>query len=158
MAQVQYKFQGILSREGVPLSQEILLDVPLAEIEYLLSDQERSFQLFLRAFAEGLYQAQFGLIPSHVNIDIVNLRHPNFKKSVSAILARFRRKEERRKIEIEITERGAIQDVYDPIVGANLEFLKRLGFILHSDDFDPLQKIEGSISRYVLAKFGGIIS
>jgi hypothetical protein len=152
---VSHKVQAIVSRDtGQKVSAEILIDAPPDDIKKYLSHTDVSFDIFLSQLIEAFQSGEH----RHVNIELVDLMRPNFIEFLKPILSQFRRKNDRNRVVIEITERWKVEDVFHPMTKVNLQFLKREGFSLFVDDYDLEWSLSNNVSRMIYQRFRGILS
>lgn len=154
---VSHKSQKILMRwSNDVLSSELLIDAPEEDIRKYLSEGEISFDIFFSQIIAALLSGEH----KHVNIELSNLQNQNFLSRMEKVLRVFRRKNDRTKVIIEVTERGSARDVYDASVRKNLLFLKHAWFSLCVDDFRLFPGFwpSNDVSRLILSRYKDILS
>lgn len=154
---VSHKAQSIVSRwTGNVISEELLIDAPEDEIIKYLSHRDVSFDIFLSQIAFALVSQKH----KHVNVELSDLANPDFIRRTREVTRFFRRRADRAKVVIEITERGSAKDVYYDWVRASLLYLKNSWFTLCVDDFKlfPIRWDVSDVSRLILARHRDIIS
>jgi hypothetical protein len=152
---ISHKVQAIVSRHtGEPISGEFLIDAPTDDIKRYLSHTDVSFDIFLTQ----LIQAFQSWKHRHVNLELADLKRPKFIEYLTPILSQFRRKNDRNRVVIEITERWSVSDVFHPMTSVNFRFLKGQRFSLFVDDYDLLWILPNNVSRMIYQRFRGILS
>ncbi len=124
---------AISPAEFIPLAEESGLILALGEM------------VLRRVFAETSAWKQVRVA---INVSAVQMRTPGFAAAVTRLAARAGVNPER--YEIELTEAALLTG--DPVIAANLEALKRLGFSLALDDFGTGYSSLSLLQRFAVDK------
>lgn len=116
---------------GKTISKEFLILWSESEIEAYLSDVEIAFQIFLAQLVKAFHSPAHW----HINLELDVLKRIDFQSRIHPIVSQYKRKDDRKWVSIEITERGKPIDVFENTTTENLRYLKRLWFRLLIDDY-----------------------